>query len=69
MGEVLLLVKCDHCVGGYKDVNPQNSRWAPEYVYILCDKKDNTVMGDMMECGDWMRCGTEQVDPYVFGGF
>ena len=31
------------------DVNPQNSCWVPECVYVLCDAKDITAMGGMME--------------------
>ena len=37
------------CFGGYKDVNPLEARWAPECVYVLCDAKDITAMGGMME--------------------
>ena len=43
------MVQHDHCFGGYKDVNPLDSRWAPECVYVLCDAKDITAMGGMME--------------------
>ena len=46
------MVKCDPCLGGYKDVNLLNSHWAPEYVYVLCDGKGITAMGGMMKRDD-----------------
>ena len=46
------MVQHDPCFGGYKDVNPLDSRWAPECVYVLCDAKDITAMGGMMERDD-----------------
>ena len=46
------MVKRDPCFGGYKNVNPQNSHWAPECVYVLCDGKDITAIGGMMERDD-----------------
>ena len=46
------MVEQDPNFGGYKDVNPLDSRWAPEYVYVLCDGKDITAIGGMMERDD-----------------
>jgi len=46
------MVKRDPCFGWYNDVNPQNSHWAPECVYVLCDGKDITAIGGMMERDD-----------------
>ena len=43
------MVKRDPCFGWYNDVNPQNSHWAPECVYVLCDGKDITAMWGTME--------------------
>jgi len=43
------MVEQDPCFGGYKDVNPLDSLWASECVYVLCDAKDITFMGGMME--------------------
>ena len=43
------MVEQDPCFGGYKDVNPLDSRWASDCVYVLCDAKDITFVGGMME--------------------
>ena len=43
------MVRHDPCFGGYKDVNPLDSHWAPECVYVLCDVKDITAVGGMLE--------------------
>ena len=43
------MVEQDPCFGGYRDVDPLDSHWAPECVYVLCDAKDITFVGGMME--------------------
>ena len=39
------MVKFDHSFGKYRDVNPLESSWGIESIYVLCDAK---VIDDML---------------------
>ena len=39
------MVQYDQSLGRYKDVDPLDSRWASEWIYVLCDAKDITAIG------------------------
>ena len=43
------MVKFDHSFGKYRDVNPLESSWGIESIYVLCDAKDIDDMLGMPE--------------------
>ena len=43
------MVKFDHSFGKYRDVNPLESSWGIESIYVLCDAKDIDDMLGMLE--------------------